>query len=54
MDAIRRMFDEFDSDGDGRIDSEEFADMVIKLNVAPRVKKSNDISSSCTVWWEMV
>merc|ERR1712168_1582240 len=36
--AIKAMFDQFDVDGDGRIDVAEFSDMIIKLNVAPKVK----------------
>lgn len=38
MDAVKRMFEKYDTDSDGRIDMEEFTDMCVKLNVAPLKK----------------
>lgn len=36
MDAIKEMFDQYDLDNNGHIDADEFAQMIIKLGVAPR------------------
>eukprot|EP00659_Diplonema_papillatum_P021624 gene21624-33279_t len=36
-DAVRQMFSQYDLNGDGTIDVEEFEQMLVKLNVAPRV-----------------
>eukprot|EP00397_Hematodinium_sp_SG-2012_P035005 GEMP01037602.1.p1 GENE.GEMP01037602.1~~GEMP01037602.1.p1 ORF type:complete len:496 (+),score=110.36 GEMP01037602.1:36-1490(+) len=42
--AVKKMFDEFDLDGDGRISIGEFRDMVVKLNIAPIREGSKKLS----------
>jgi len=37
-DAMKAFFDTFDTDGDGSIDFEEFAQMALELNIAPKSK----------------
>jgi len=40
--AVNKMFQKFDKDGDGMIDYTEFENMMIKLNLAPKVKTSEE------------
>jgi len=40
--AVNKMFQKFDKDGDGMIDYTEFEAMMIKLNLAPKKKSKND------------
>ncbi len=35
MDAVKKMFDQYDSNADGTIDMDEFVRMLVKLHVAP-------------------
>lgn len=39
MDSVKAMFDQYDSNGDGTIDLDEFTRMLVKLNVAPLKKQ---------------
>jgi len=36
MDIVQKMFQEYDTNSDGSIDSKEFARMLVKLGVAPK------------------
>jgi len=40
--AVNKMFQKFDTDGDGMIDYTEFEAMMIKLNLAPKKKSEDD------------
>jgi len=40
--AVNKMFQKFDKDGDGMIDYTEFEAMMIKLNLAPKKKSKDD------------
>jgi isocitrate dehydrogenase len=40
--AVNKMFQKFDKDGDGMIDYTEFEAMMIKLNLAPKKKSEDD------------
>eukprot|EP00756_Hemistasia_phaeocysticola_P046963 Hpha_TRINITY_DN2082_c0_g1::TRINITY_DN2082_c0_g1_i1::g.82987::m.82987 len=40
-DKIKQMFDNYDTDGNGQIDLDEFEAMMIKLGVAPMIKSAN-------------
>jgi isocitrate dehydrogenase len=40
--AVNKMFQKYDKDGDGMIDYTEFEDMMIHLNLAPKVKSEED------------
>jgi hypothetical protein len=42
VEAVNKMFSKFDKNGDGQIDYEEFESMMVKLNLAPTVKKGED------------
>lgn len=39
VEAVNKMFMKYDKNGDGKIDYEEFEAMMVKLNLAPKVKK---------------
>lgn len=40
--AVNKMFQKFDKNGDGQIDYEEFESMMIKLNLAPKLEKGKE------------
>jgi len=43
--ALNKLFAEYDLNGDGAIDFEEFEDMMVKLNIAPRVDVDEEEAS---------
>jgi len=43
LEAIKEMFELYDTDGSGKIDVEEFSEMIIKLGVAPKLKDSKKL-----------
>jgi isocitrate dehydrogenase len=43
VEAVNKMFQKYDLDGDGQIDYEEFEDMMVKLNLAPKKKGGEGI-----------
>jgi isocitrate dehydrogenase len=40
--AVNKMFQKYDKNGDGKIDYEEFEAMMIKLNLAPKLEKGKE------------
>jgi len=40
--AVNSMFQKYDTDSNGFIDYEEFKDMLVNLNLAPKVEKTDD------------
>jgi len=42
IEALNKLFRQFDTNGDGQIDFHEFEDMMVKLNIAPRLASDKD------------
>lgn len=42
VEAVNKMFQKYDKDGDGMIDYTEFENMMIKLNLAPKTKRTEE------------
>jgi isocitrate dehydrogenase len=42
VEALNKLYSKYDTNGDGLIDFEEFEDMMVKLNIAPRMKTDDE------------